>query len=69
MLLTNIPTTNFDEAVTRVKWYKFRWRIELVHTIMKSSYEIEKCRLSSADRLGNYLAVISVVSFRILYMR
>jgi hypothetical protein len=36
---------------------------------MKSGYEIEKCRLSSADRLGNYLAVISIVSFRILYMR
>ena len=68
MLLTNIPTINIEEALLRVKWYKFRWQIELFHKILKSGYNIEKCRLSDAERLKRYLTIISINAFRILFI-
>jgi len=68
MLLTNIPTTDIKEALTRIKWYKFRWKIELFHKILKSGYHVEKCRLSDAERLKRYLTIMSIISFRILFM-
>lgn len=68
MLLTNIPTINIEEALTRIQWYKFRWKIELFHKILKSGYNIEKCRLSDAERLKRYLTIMSIVAFRILFI-
>lgn len=68
MLLTNLVTTDLEAALTRIKWYKFRWRIDLFHKILKSGYRVESCRLSQAERLKRYLTVMSIVSFRILFL-
>lgn len=68
MLLTNIATWELEDALTRIQWYKFRWRIELLHKIMKSGYRIEACRLSTSGRLKNYIALISIIAFRVLFM-
>ena len=46
MLLTNLVTINLEAALIRIKWYKYRWRIELFHKILKSGYRVENCRLS-----------------------
>jgi hypothetical protein len=68
MLLTNLITIDLEAALTRIKWYKYRWRIELFHKILKSGYRVESCRLSKAERLMRYLTVMSIVAFRILFL-
>ena len=68
MLITNLPVSNFEEAVEKVKWYCLRWKIEVFHKILKSGFVVEECRLSTADRLIRYLAVMSVIACRIFFM-
>jgi hypothetical protein len=64
MLLTNRPVTDFLGACEMVRWYGCRWRIEMFHKILKSGYRIEACRLSDGIRLSKYLAVMSIVAWR-----
>ncbi len=68
MLLTNLSTLDFETALIRIRWYKYRWLIELFHKILKSGYQVESCRLSEAERLVRYLTVMSIISFRILFI-
>lgn len=68
MLITNLPVENFDDAVEKIKWYCLRWRIEVFHKILKSGFKVEDCRLSTADRLIRYLAVVSVAAWRIFWI-
>ena len=65
MLLTNRPVTSFDEACEKVRWYSLRWRIEMYFKVLKSGFRVEACRLGSAERLARYLAVMSVVAWRL----
>jgi hypothetical protein len=65
MLLTNLPITTFQEACEKVQWYCLRWRIEMYFKVLKSGFKVEDCRLATADRLMRYLAVLSVVAWRL----
>lgn len=65
MLLTNISITSFDEACEKIRWYALRWRIEMYFKVLKSGFRVEACRLSTAERLTRYLAVMSVVAWRL----
>ncbi len=65
MLLTNLDVNNFEEAFEKVRWYCFRWRIEMFHKVLKSGFKVEDCRLGEADRLINYLTIMSIVAWRI----
>lgn len=65
MLITNQPTTTFAEACVCVQWYALRWRIEMFFKVLKSGFQVEKCRLGSADRLICYLTVMSIVAWRL----
>jgi Transposase DNA-binding/Transposase Tn5 dimerisation domain len=65
MLLTNLPITNFQEACEKVHWYCLRWRIEMYFKVLKSGFKVEDCRLATTDRLMRYLAVMSVVAWRL----
>ena len=65
MLLTNLPVSNFREACEKVRWYCLRWRIEMYFKVLKSGFKVEDCRLATADRLIRYLAVMSVVAWRL----
>lgn len=68
LLLTNTPVRNFDEAVRVVKWYCCRWQIEVFHKILKSGCRVEDCRLQTATRLQNYIALMSVVAWRLHWL-
>ncbi|HYX37262.1 MAG TPA: IS4 family transposase [Oligoflexus sp.] len=68
ILLTNVSVGCANEAVERIEWYGFRWRIEEYFRILKSGCAVENCRLSSADRLIKYITTMSVVAFKILYL-
>lgn len=68
MLLTNLPVTDFDEACEKVHWYCLRWRIEMYFKVLKSGFNVEECRLATADRLIRYLSVMSIVAWRIFML-
>lgn len=67
-LLTNYPTLTPDEVLERIEWYCHRWLIEIFHKILKSGCKVEECRLQSEERLQPYLAVQSIVAWRILWL-
>lgn len=68
LLLTNLPVTHFDDAVQLVKWYCCRWQIEVFHKIIKSGCTVEDCRLQTADRLQNYIALMCVIAWRLHWL-
>lgn len=68
MLLTNLPVTTFAEACEKVAWYCLRWRIEMYFKVLKSGLNVEACRLATADRLMRYLAVMSIVAWRLFML-
>ncbi len=68
MLLTNLPVNTFDEAVEKVSWYCLRWKIEILHKILKSGLKVEECRLGTAERLKRYLTVMSIIGWRIFFI-
>jgi len=68
LLLTNTPVTDFDDAVRVVAWYCCRWQIEVWHKVIKSGCTVEDCRLETADRLQRYIALMSVVAWRLHWL-
>ena len=65
MLITNLKVSNFDQAYEKVQWYCLRWRIEMLHKVLKSGFQVEECRLSTAERLIRYLTIMSIVACRL----
>ena len=68
LLLTNVSVADFDDAVQVVEWYCRRWRIEIYHKVIKSGCTVEDCRLETADRLQNYIALMSVIAWRLHWL-
>ncbi|MBP8290537.1 MAG: IS4 family transposase [Chromatiaceae bacterium] len=68
LLLTNVPTTGFEEAQERVRWYGARWGIEVLHRTLKTGCQIEERQLGFVARLENCLAIDLVVAWRIYYL-
>lgn len=67
-LLTNLPVTNFEEAIEKINWYKLRWKIEEYFKILKSGCKIENSRLSTREKLERLIAIKSIIAFKILYL-
>jgi hypothetical protein len=68
LLLTNTLVEDFDDAVRVVGWYGCRWQIEVYHKIIKSGCTVEDCRLETAERLQNYIALMSVIAWRLHWL-
>ena len=68
LLLINTPVRDFEAAVQVVAWYCCRWQIEVLHKILKSGCRVEDCLLQSASRLQNYIALMSVVAWRLHWL-
>jgi hypothetical protein len=68
VLHTNIPINNYEDAIEKVRWYCLRWRIEIYFKVIKSGFNVERCRLETADRLIRYLAIISIVAWRVYWL-
>ena len=68
LLLTNVPVENFEDAVTRVRWYRCRWHIEVYFKVLKSGCRIEDCRLGTAERLIRFIALSCVIAWRVYWM-
>lgn len=59
---------NLDEAVENLSWYALRWKVEVFHKVMKSGCRAEAARLQTAERLVKFLALVSVISWRIFFL-
>jgi hypothetical protein len=68
LLLTNTLVKNFNQAVQVIEWYCCRWQIEVLHKIIKSGCRVEDCRLQTAARLKNYIALMCVVAWRLQWL-
>lgn len=68
ILHTNLPVDDYEEAIEKVRWYCLRWRIEIYFKVIKSGFNVERCRLETADRLIRYLAVVSIVAWRVFWL-
>lgn len=68
ILLTTLPVESFEESMMVVQFYSMRWKIESYFKVLKSGCTVEKCRLSECDRLTKYLALFSVIAWRIYWL-
>ena len=68
LLLTNTAVTSFDDANQVIGWYCCRWQIEVFHKVLKSGCRVEDCRLQTAKRLYNFIALMSVIGWRLHWM-
>ena len=67
-LLTNVEVSNFSEALQRIQWYTQRWHIEVYFKVLKSGTKVEQTRLQTKDRLLRYIALLSVIAWRLYSM-
>jgi hypothetical protein len=67
-LITNLPVENHDDAVHKLGWYARRWSIETFFKTLKTGCRIEDVRLTTADRLANYIALCCIVAWRISWL-
>lgn len=68
ILHTNLPVESYEDAMEKVRWYCLRWRIEIYFKVIKSGFNVERCRLETAGRLIRYLAVVSIVAWRVFWL-
>lgn len=68
ILLTSERIDDLMQAKEIIEWYKARWTIETYFKILKSGLKVEECRLATADRLFRFIALASIVGYRILYL-
>lgn len=67
-LLTSLDVSTLSQALEKIEWYKQRWTIEIFHKVLKSGYQIEKMRLTKLNRIEKFMTLISIVSWRLLWM-
>ena len=68
LLLTNTPVDDCFSAVRVIEWYCCRWHIEVYHKIIKSGCAVEDCRLQTADRLQNFIALMCIIAWRLHWL-
>ena len=68
LLITNVEVTDFADAIQRIRWYSLRWQIEVYFKVLKSGTKIEQCRLQTKARLLRYIALMSVIAWRLYWL-
>lgn len=67
-LLTNDAIENTEDVLEKIKWYKTRWMVEIYHKVQKSCCNVEDCRLETIDRLTRFIALESILAWRVLWV-
>lgn len=68
VILTNLPIKTVNKAIQYIKWYSYRWNVELFHKILKSGCGAEKTQLRNAKNLKKYVILKSIVAWRIFWL-
>jgi Transposase Tn5 dimerisation domain/Transposase DNA-binding len=69
LLLTNDAIPDIDAAWLRVDWYRRRWLIEEFHACLKTTCRAEKRQFEDRAHYETFLALIILISCRLLYLR
>lgn len=67
-LLTTIDCTSGEQAITCLRWYCYRWRIEDWHRVLKSGCRVERIAHETAERLVRAVAINLVIAWRIMVL-
>lgn len=65
-LLTTEPVTGKEDARKLVAWYALRWRIELLHRVLKSGCKAESRQVHDVEKLKAFIALDLVVASHLL---
>lgn len=69
VLLTTVPVTDLEMALTIAYWYSLRWLIEEYYKCLKTGCSAEKRQLEEAERLRACIGVLAVVAVRLLQLK
>jgi hypothetical protein len=69
VLLTSLPTTNFQQAWTVIEYYEKRPLIEEFHKALKTGCRVEERQYETHKRLEAITALLSVTAVRLLQLR
>lgn len=67
-LLTSLEVGSLKQAIKICNYYKYRWRIESFHFVLKQGCKIEDLQLEDPHNLQNAIALYSILSCRLLSM-
>ena len=67
-ILTTLPVENINDAKDILNIYSKRWNVELYFKSLKSGCNIEDCRLGESSKLIKYIALKSVIAWRIFWI-
>ncbi|NRA63346.1 MAG: IS4 family transposase [Pseudobacteriovorax sp.] len=68
ILITNLKVEGLNECRKALERYGLRWTIETFFKVLKSGCKIEDCRLGTAEKLEKYIALMSVVTYRLMHL-
>jgi hypothetical protein len=67
-IITTMPATTTEQALTFVKWYSYRWRVERFHYILKSGCRLEDLQLRKVNALRKAIIVYSLCAFKLMQL-
>ncbi len=69
LLLTTVHhPLSLQDAVEQIRWYRLRWQIEFTTRFSSLVCQVEKTQLAKASRLLPFLALSSIIAWRIFWM-
>jgi len=68
ILITNVTIKEPEDVLLCVQYYCCRWQIEVFHRILKTGCRVESCRFSTVKKIHVYLALLTMVAWRIHWM-
>ncbi len=66
--MTTINIGSAEDAVSCLRWYCLRWRIEDFHRVLKSGCRVEQIAHETAERIRRAIAINLVIAWRIMLM-
>ncbi|KRQ17031.1 transposase [Bradyrhizobium manausense] len=67
-LNTDLPVGSRTDAIEKLEWYGVRWKIEVLHKLLKSGCKAEESKLRTAQRLTNLISLFCILSWRLFWM-
>jgi len=65
-LITNLAVEDFETAKEYIRWYTYRWLIEIFHFTLKSGCGVEKLQSDTVERLRKLITIYSIIALRIM---
>jgi hypothetical protein len=60
-LINNLAINSLKSAIEKLGWYAMRWKIEVLHKILKSGCKAEESKLRSSTRLVNLISIFCII--------